>query len=39
VKTRILSPAEEDLKGGYRFYDSQSPGLGSDEKETDGGLM
>ncbi len=28
MKIRILSPAEEDLEKGYRFYDSQSPGLG-----------
>jgi hypothetical protein len=29
MKTRILSPAEKDLVEGYRFYESQSPGLGS----------
>ena len=29
MKTRILSPAEMDLVEGYRFYESQSPGLGS----------
>ena len=29
MKIRILSPAEEDLEEGHRFYDSQSPGLGS----------
>lgn len=29
MKIRILSPAEDDLEEGYRFYDSQSPGLGS----------
>jgi len=29
VKIRILSPAEDDLEEGSRFYDSQSPGLGS----------
>lgn len=28
MKIRILSPAEDDLEEGYRFYDSQSPGLG-----------
>lgn len=28
MKIRILSPAEEDLEEGYRFYDSQAPGLG-----------
>ena len=29
MKIRILSPAEEDLEEGYRFYELQSPGLGS----------
>jgi hypothetical protein len=29
MKVRILSPAERDLGEGYRFYESQSPGLGS----------
>jgi plasmid stabilization system protein ParE len=29
MKIRILSPAEKDLEDGYRFYESQSPGLGS----------
>jgi len=29
MKIRILGPAEEDLEGGYRFYESQSTGLGS----------
>lgn len=29
MKTRILSPAEKDLEEGYRFYESQSLGLGS----------
>jgi plasmid stabilization system protein ParE len=29
MKVRILSPAERDLEDGYRFYESQSPGLGS----------
>ncbi len=29
MKIRILSPAERDLEEGYRFYESQSPGLGS----------
>jgi len=29
VRIRILSTAEEDLEGGSRFYESQSPGLGS----------
>jgi hypothetical protein len=29
MKIRILSPAERDLEEGCRFYDSQSPGLGS----------
>jgi len=29
VKVEILSPAETDLEEGYRFYNSQSPGLGS----------
>ena len=29
MKIRILSPAEGDLEKGYRFYESQSPGLGS----------
>jgi hypothetical protein len=28
VKIRILSPAEDDLEAGHRFYESQSPGLG-----------
>ena len=29
MNVRILSPAERDLEEGYRFYESQSPGLGS----------
>ena len=29
MKVRILSPAERDLEDGYRFYESQSLGLGS----------
>ncbi len=29
MRVRILSPAERDLEEGYRFYESQSPGLGS----------
>ena len=29
MKIRILSIAEEDLVEGYRFYEAQSPGLGS----------
>ncbi|MCX6340168.1 MAG: type II toxin-antitoxin system RelE/ParE family toxin [Candidatus Aureabacteria bacterium] len=29
MKIRILSAAEEDLEEGCRFYESQSPGLGS----------
>jgi len=29
MRIRILSIAEEDLEEGYRFYESQSPGLGS----------
>ena len=29
MKVEILSPAETDLEEGYRFYNSQSPGLGS----------
>lgn len=29
MKIRVLSPAERDLEEGYRFYESQSPGLGS----------
>lgn len=29
MKIRILRPAERDLEEGYRFYESQSPGLGS----------
>jgi hypothetical protein len=29
MKIRILGPAERDLEEGYRFYESQSPGLGS----------
>ncbi|OIP65889.1 MAG: hypothetical protein COZ32_04735 [Nitrospirae bacterium CG_4_10_14_3_um_filter_53_41] len=29
MKIGILSPAERDLEEGYRFYESQSPGLGS----------
>ena len=28
MKIRILTPAERDLVEGYRFYESQSPGLG-----------
>ena len=29
MRIRILSLAEEDLEEGYRFYELQSPGLGS----------
>jgi hypothetical protein len=29
VRIRILSAAEEDLEEGSRFYEPQSPGLGS----------
>jgi hypothetical protein len=29
MRIRILSSAEMDLEEGYRFYESQSPGLGS----------
>lgn len=29
MKIRILSPSEEDLVEGYRFYEAQSFGLGS----------
>ena len=29
MRIRILSAAETDLEKGYRFYESQSPGLGS----------
>jgi len=29
MKVKILSPAERDLEEGYRFYESQAPGLGS----------
>ena len=29
MRIRILSTAETDLEEGYRFYESQSPGLGS----------
>jgi hypothetical protein len=29
MNVRILSPAERDLGEGHRFYESQSPGLGS----------
>ena len=29
MRIRILSAAEEDLEEGFRFYESQSPGLGS----------
>jgi plasmid stabilization system protein ParE len=29
MKIRILDAAERDLEEGYRFYDSQDPGLGS----------
>jgi plasmid stabilization system protein ParE len=29
MKVRILSPAERDLEEGFRFYEYQSPGLGS----------
>ncbi len=28
MKIRILSPAEDDLEEGYRFYNLQSAGLG-----------
>jgi len=29
MRVRILDPAEKDLENGYRFYEKQSPGLGS----------
>jgi len=29
MRVRILSSAEEDLEKGFRFYESQLPGLGS----------
>ena len=29
MRVRILSVAEIDLEDGYRFYEAQSPGLGS----------
>jgi len=29
MKIRILSPAEKDIEEGYRFYESQAPGLGA----------
>jgi len=29
MRIRILSAAEEDLEEGFRFYESQLPGLGS----------
>ena len=29
MRIRILAAAERDLEEGYRFYESQSPGLGS----------
>jgi plasmid stabilization system protein ParE len=29
MRIKILSTAEDDLKEGYRFYDSQSAGLGT----------
>jgi hypothetical protein len=29
MKIRILTPVERDLEEGYRFYEWQSPGLGS----------
>lgn len=29
MRIRILAAAEKDLEEGYRFYESQSPGLGS----------
>ena len=29
MRVRILSVAEEDLEEGFRFYESQLPGLGS----------
>ena len=29
MRIRILNEAEKDLEEGYRFYESQSPGLGS----------
>ncbi len=29
MKIRILSTAETDIEEGYRFYELQSPGLGS----------
>ena len=29
MRVRILSAAEEDLEEGFRFYESQLPGLGS----------
>lgn len=29
MRIRILSPAEDDLEEGYRFYESQTSGLGT----------
>ena len=29
MKIKILSTAENDIEGAFRFYDSQNPGLGS----------
>lgn len=29
MRIKILSTAEKDIEEGYRFYESQSPGLGS----------
>jgi len=29
MRIRILNEAEKDLEEGYRFYESQSPGVGS----------
>ncbi len=29
MKIQILSAAENDIEAGYRFYESQDPGLGS----------
>jgi hypothetical protein len=28
MRVKILSPAENDLEDGYRFYEKQLPGLG-----------
>ncbi len=32
MNIKILSVAENDIEEGYRFYESQDPGLGSYEK-------